>query len=192
MLIEVSVDGGLKVDDGAEDAATQALSGQSREEIFDGIEPRSGCRGEVKSPARMAAEPGLNLGVLVGCVIVEDGVDQLAGGDGAFDGVEEADELLMGVFLHAATKHRTVEHVEGGEQGGRTVALVIVRHGPAFAGFERQTRLGPVERLDLGLLVDGEHDGVGWRPHVEANDVLDLLSEGGVLGALEGSQSVGL
>src|SRR5580704_8556287 len=40
----------------------------------------------------------------------------------------------------------------------------------------------------MGLLVDGKHDSVGWRMHVETDDVLDLLSEGGVVGALEGSQ----
>jgi hypothetical protein len=81
VLIEVTVDGGLKVDDGAEDAAPQAPSGQGREEIFDGVEPGAGGRGEVEDPARMADEPGLDLGVLMGRVIVEDGVDQLAGGD---------------------------------------------------------------------------------------------------------------
>jgi len=117
VLIEVAVDGGLKVDDGAEDAAPQAPSGQGREEILDGVEPGAGGRGEVEDPARMADEPGLDLGVLMGRVIVEDGMDQLADGDRALDGIEEADELLMGVLLHAATKHRAVEHVEGGEQG---------------------------------------------------------------------------
>src|ERR1700683_4308604 len=153
VLIEIAVDGGLEVDDGAEDAAPQTPSRQGREEILDGVEPGAGGRGEVEGPARMTDEPGLDLGVLMGRVIVEDGVDQLAGGDRALDGIEEADELLMRVPLHAAHKHRAVEHVEGGEQGGRTVALVIVRHGSALTGFERQTRLGPVESLDLRLLV---------------------------------------
>ena len=46
------------------------------------------------------------------------------------------------------------EHVERGEQGGRAVALVVVGHGPAFSGLQRQAGLGAVERLDLALLVD--------------------------------------
>jgi hypothetical protein len=33
--------------------------------------------------------------MLVGGIVVEDHQDHLAGGHGAFDGVEEADELLM-------------------------------------------------------------------------------------------------
>jgi hypothetical protein len=45
----------------------------------------------------MAAQPGDHLGVLVGGVVVEDGVDGLAGRDFALDGVQEADELLMPV-----------------------------------------------------------------------------------------------
>src|SRR5205085_11034273 len=81
MFIEVAVDGGLQIDDGAEDPSSQALAGQSGEEIFDGVEPGAGGRGEMEGPARMADEPGLDLGVLVGCVIVDNGVDQLASRD---------------------------------------------------------------------------------------------------------------
>ena len=51
-------------------------------------------------------EPGFDLGMLVDGVIVEDGVDQFAGRYGALDGVEEADESLVGVALHAAAVHR--------------------------------------------------------------------------------------
>ena len=76
VLVEVAVDGGLKVDDGVEDAAPEAPSGESGEEVLDGVEPGAGGRGEVEHPARMAGQPGLDLGMLVGGVIVEDGVDR--------------------------------------------------------------------------------------------------------------------
>jgi hypothetical protein len=56
--------------------------------------------------------------------------------------------------------------------------LIIVGHGAGLAGFERQAGLGAVERLDLRLLVDREHHGVGRRVHVEADDILDLLGQG--------------
>jgi hypothetical protein len=74
-------------------------------------------------PARMADEPDLDREVLVGCVIVDNGVDQLVSRDRAFGGVEEAAELLMGVLLHAAPEHHAVERVEC-KQGGGAVALV--------------------------------------------------------------------
>ncbi len=54
-------------------------------------------------------------------------------------------------LLHAAADHGAVEDVEGGEQGGGAVALVVVGHGAAFAGLHRQAGLGAVERLDLAF-----------------------------------------
>ena len=80
--------------------------------------------------------------------------------------------------LHAAAEHGAVEDVEGGEQGGGAVALVVVGHGAALAGLDRQAGLGAVERLDLRFFVDRQHDGMGRRVHVEADDIFDLLGEG--------------
>jgi hypothetical protein len=48
-------------------------------------------------------------------------VDELAGRDLGFDRIEEADELLMPVPLHAATDDLAFEHVEGGKQRGRAM-----------------------------------------------------------------------
>ena len=69
----------------------------------------------------MAAEPLDDLGVLVGGVVVDDSMHQLAGWHPGLDGVEEADELLVAVTLHAATDDVAVYHVERGEQGGGAV-----------------------------------------------------------------------
>jgi hypothetical protein len=44
-------------------------------------------------------------------------VDQLAGRDRRLDRVEEAQELLVPVALHAPAHDRPVEHVQGREQG---------------------------------------------------------------------------
>jgi hypothetical protein len=130
--------------------------------------------------------------MLVGGIVVEDGMDDLAGRHGAFHGVEKANELAVTVLGHAAAEHRPVEDVERGEQRGRAVALVVMGHGPAFAGLERQTGLGAVERLDLGFLIDRQHHGMRRRVQVETDDVLDLLGESRIGGALEGPQTVRL
>ncbi len=98
----------------------------------------------------------------------------------------------MRVSLHAAAEHGAVEDVERREQGRGAMALVVMGHGSAFAGLERQAGLGAVEGLDLRLLVDRQHDGMGRRVHVEADDVLDLVGEGGIIGALEGPDAVRL
>ena len=81
VLGEEAVDGGLEVDDGAEDAAFQSALGQHGEEALDGVEPGARGRREVEDPARMAREPLPHFGMLVGGVVVEDGVDDLAGRD---------------------------------------------------------------------------------------------------------------
>ena len=49
----------------------------------------------MKRPPRMAGQPGARLGVLVGGVVVEDRVHQLAGRHGDLDAVQKADELLI-------------------------------------------------------------------------------------------------
>src|SRR5262249_59057671 len=65
--------------------------------------------------------------------------------------------------------------------------------GPAqFTRLDRQTGLGAVERLDLRFLVDREHHGMGWRMHVETDDIFHLLGESRVAGALEGAQAMRL
>ena len=96
----------------------------------------AGGRHEVEGEALVAAEPGAHLGMLVGGVVVEDHMDALAGRDIGLDGVEEADELLVAVALHAAPDDLALEHVEGGEQGGRAMPLVVVGRAkrPFFIG----------------------------------------------------------
>jgi hypothetical protein len=46
--------------------------------------------------------------------------------------------------------------------------------------------------LDLGLLIDAEHDGALGRVEVEPDDVVDFLDEQGVLGELEAVLAVRL
>jgi hypothetical protein len=118
-------------------------------------------------------------------------VDQLAGGHRPLDGIEEADELLMAMTCHALADHRAVEHVEGCEQRGRAVALVVVRHRPGAALLHRQARLGPVEGLNLALLVDRQHHSMSRRIDVQPDDVLDLGGELGIGRQLEAADLMG-
>ena len=96
------------------------------------------------------------------------------------------------MLSHATSDHGSVEDIERGEQSGRAVALVVMGHRPAFSGLERQARLRAVERLDLAFLVDRDDQRVLGRVHVEADDVLDLLGELGIVGALKGANAVRL
>lgn len=89
----------------------------------------------------------------------------------------------MAMPLHALSDHLTAGDVEGGKQRRRAMTLVVVRHGPGAALFQRQAGLGAVGRLDLALLVDGEHQRLVRRveiepgPRARPGDVGDLVDE---------------
>ena len=123
--------------------------------------------------------------MFVGRIVVDDGVDRFSCRHLRLDGIEEADELLVPVALHVAPDDRAVEDVKGSEQRRRTVALVVVGHGPGAALLHRQTGLGAVERLDLALLIHREHDGVGGRIDIKADDVPELVGKLRVVRQLE-------
>ena len=130
VLLEVTVDGGLEVGGGPEDAAPDALTGEFGEEAFDSIEPGAGFWGEVEGPTGMPVEPSLHLGMLVTGVIVDDGMDPLTGRDRALNGIEEADEFLVAVSLHAAAQDDAIECIvdsiriiSSGSTDGRPIAL---------------------------------------------------------------------
>ena len=53
--------------------------------------------------------------MLMGGVVVDDGVDGLSHGNLFLDDIEETDELLMAMALHVAADHRAVEDVHRGE-----------------------------------------------------------------------------
>jgi len=74
-----AIDGGLEIDDASEDAALEAPLGEDGEETLDGVEPTGRGGREMEAPARMTPQPFDHLGVLVSGVVVEDGVDRLAG-----------------------------------------------------------------------------------------------------------------
>ncbi len=84
----------------------------------------------------------------------------------------------------------SLQHVQGGEQGGHAVALVIVGHGSGPTLLHRQARLGTVQGLDLRLLVDAEHHGMGGRIDIETDDVADLGGELRIVGQLESADAV--
>ena len=146
----------------------------------------------MERPSRVVRKPFEDLGMFVGSVIVDDGVDDFAGRHVPFDGVEKANEFLMPMLLHAASDDRPIKNIQRGKERRRAITLVVMGHRSAFSRLERQARLSAVERLDLAFLVDGDDDGVSRRIHVKANDVLDLLGEFGIVGAFERAQAVGL
>ena len=191
-LAEEAVDGGFEFFVGPEDAALETLLGKFGQESLDGIEPGGRGRGEVEDDAGMAFEPFHDLGVPVSGIIVDNGVDRLVLRNVGLDGVQEADELLMPVSLHAPPDDLAFENVEGGKQCGRAVAFIVVGHRPGAPSLQRQSGLCPIEGLYLALLVDRQNDGVVGRVDIEANDVSPLGGERLVFGQPELAHPMGL
>jgi hypothetical protein len=68
-------------------------------------------------------------------------------------------------------------HVQRGEQVRDAVLVVIVGELLARVESVRQQRLGPVQRLNLSLLINAEHDRATRRGQVQLDDVGHLVGE---------------
>jgi hypothetical protein len=80
----------------------------------------------VHVPVRPRGQPDLDLGVAVGSVVVAYAVNVQLCGYSLVDLAQESQELLMPMAGLAGGQHRAVKHVQGREQRGRAMALVIV------------------------------------------------------------------
>src|ERR1700759_5265393 len=123
--------------------------------------------------------------MLVDGVIVEDHVNELSGRHLRLYSIQEADELLVPMALHTSADDLAFEHVESSEQRRRAVALIVVGHRAGATFLHRQAGLGAVEGLDLRLLIDRKHDGVGGRIDIEPDNIAQLVDKLRVVGELE-------
>src|SRR3989304_3306405 len=139
----------------------------------------------------MSSEPGFYPRMLVGSVIVHDQMQVEFGRRLGIDLLEETDELLMPMARQAVPDHLAIEHAQGGKQGGRAVAFVVVRHGSATAFLQRKARLGAVQGLDLALLVDAQNQGLVGGIQIEPDDIDELLQEVFVAAEFEGLDQMG-
>ncbi len=133
----------------------------------------------------MLGQPGLDRRGLVRGVVVADQMHVQFGGHGLVDRDEELLELGGTVFAVQLADHRAVGDVERGEQTGDAVADVVVGAPLGHARHHRQHGLGPVQCLDLTLLVHAQHHRPFGRIVVQANDIHDLLHEHRISGELE-------
>ena len=82
--------------------------GDEGEEAFDLVEPGGIGGREVNVPTRTAGEPGLDLGMLVGGVVVDDEMDVELGRHIGLDVAQEGEELLVTMAGFALGDDRTV------------------------------------------------------------------------------------
>jgi len=172
--------------------SSDALPCNLSEQSLDEVEPGAGCRREVEFEARMVLEPTVHGRCFVCAVIVDDQVQVEVRERFTVDFFQEHQEFPGAMERQAVTDDLAGRHIERGEQCRGSVTFVVVRHGAGAALLHGQARLGAIEGLDLALLVDGKHQGFLGRVEIEADDVLDLLGEVGIVGDLEGTNEMRL
>src|SRR6266581_6252407 len=123
--------------------------------------------------------------MLVGGVVVENDVHDLSGRHLRLNSIQEADELLVTMAVHATADDLAFEHVKSDEQRCCAVALVVVGHRSGAALLHRQAGLGAIKRLDLRFLIDRENDRMSGWIDIEPDDVTQLVDEFRVIGELE-------
>ena len=95
--------------------------------------------------------------------------------------LEETEELVVAVPVLAEPSHLPGGDLQDGEQGGGAMADVAVAALLVVTRLHHKHLLGAVQRLDLGLLIDTQHDHVSRRVQIQTYNVgdLDLQLRGG-------------
>lgn len=99
---------------------------QGSEPTFDLVKPRTRCRCEMDMKARMPRQPSAHGRGLVGAVVIHHEMHLQVSRDTGFDGAQEFQKLLAPVPPMQLAHHLAAGDVEGGEQGGGTVAQVVM------------------------------------------------------------------
>ena len=186
VVLDEVVDGGFEFLGGTVDAAAELAFGEQREPAFDQIEPGGRGGREVNVEAGPFGQPVPDQLRFVGAVVVQDQVNVQFFRHMPFDGVEEVAELRRAVALLVLADDRATPGVEGGEEAGGAVALVVVGAPLRLAGAHGQQRRGSIEGLYLRLLVDTQNQRPVGRVQIQAHDVAHLVDEERIAAELEG------
>lgn len=192
MCVDEFSDSLLELLDALEDATFQSLSRELCKETFNYVEPRAAGRYEVKVESLVPLLPGRDLRMLMGGVVVHNQMNIQFRGSFLVDEVEELNPLLVAVFVHTGRDYFAFGHIDSGEEGRRSIALVIMCHGAATAFLYRQLRLRAVQSLNRGFLVGAEHQRMFRRIEVQPHNIAQLLLEIGIIAYLERLHEMGL
>ena len=192
MIADEAIDFFDEVGGGIERATTDSALSDESEETFDLVEPGGIGGREVNMPTRTTGEPSPDLEMLMSGVVVDDEMDIELSRHIGLDVPQEGEEFLMTMAGFALGDDRAVEHVEGGEQGSRAMAMVVVGDTFDVAEPHRKHGLGTFEGLDLALLIDAKHHCLVGRVEIKPDYVAQLLDEERIGGELEAAGAVRL
>ena len=136
----------------------------------------------------MIRQPLEDRGQLVGGDVVQNDMDIHVGSEALGHMVEKGDEVLGAMPLgHAARGD-----IQGGQKAGGVMADIVMGPGRGVAGSRGQGLRSASQGWDLRLLVDGQHDRMVRRVHVQTDNITDLPGKGGIPRDLEGRHPMGV
>jgi len=103
VAVDVGADGHDEFFEVAENRTAEPILGEVTKEPFHHIEPRGAGGSEVQMKARVARQPALHFGVLMGGVVIADQVQLPVGGDGLVDQAEKLEPFLVAIALLTRT-----------------------------------------------------------------------------------------
>ncbi len=125
----------------------------------------------------MAFEPRFDLRMLMGRVIVHDQMQVQVRRGFLIYQFQKLDPLLIPMAVHARCNDAPLGHLQCSKKGGCAVAFVIMGHGSQSSPAKRQSRLGPVQRLNRGFLVGAQHQRVLGRVEIQPHHIDDYLDK---------------
>ena len=148
------------------------------------VQPGGARWGEMEMHTGMAFLPRSHFRSFAWRRVVEDDV-QIALAVATGQNLEEPEDVGAGVAVSALPNDLPRGNRQSRVEARQAVATVVVGLAGRQSRPKRQDRLGSVESLDLGLLVDAQDHGIGWRVEVQSDNIVNLRLGLGVAAELE-------
>jgi hypothetical protein len=136
----------------------QVLIGKGSQQQFRLIEPTGTGRGIHGSQARMGGEVSFPVVVNMGAAVVHNQMQASRAAVLARHLAHAPQEVIVVVFVHTPAVHRAVVDVEGHHQRYRAMPLILKLTPFYLAQLQHLARDRPRQGLDIGFLVQTEHD----------------------------------
>jgi hypothetical protein len=162
------------------------LLGERGEPAFDQVEPGSRSGREVQVEAGALDQPASDEQSFARAVVVEDEMDIEIGWDRAVEGIQELAEFPGAMPPVQWAEHRARLGIEGGEQAGGAMPLVVMRAAFGLARTHRQQGRSTIQGLNLALLVHAKDQrAVRWM-EIKSHDIAHLVDQQRIATQLEG------
>lgn len=185
MLHDIGLQSRFQFAHAVKDTPAQTLLGEVAKEAFHHVEPGGAGGCEMHVQAGMPLQPVFHLGVFVRGVVVRDEVYFSVRWGLPVDEPKEAQPFLMPMLTPAGREHLPVQRVQRGKERGGAVSFVVVGHRLGAAFFKRQTLLGPIQGLDLALLIQRKYQRMLGRVQIQSHDLFQFLGKLRVVAELE-------